>query len=265
MRLEPVRFGAAGRQLAGVHHRPDDAAALGHGALLCNPFGQEAIRCHRLMKVLADRLARAGLDVLRFDYFATGDSDGDDVEGTWEQWIEDVQHAREELVRASGVAGTSWFGLRLGATLAMLASSRGRGGPERLVLLDPVVSGAAYLEELAQAHAARLHAIAVPGGPPPAGGPEALGFPLAPGVTGPLSRLVPADFAAARAARVHLVASPGAEGVEALERVLRAGPAAVATTRIASRVTWASDEAMNSAIVPADALQAAVAAFTEGP
>ena len=262
MSPRPLRFGPPGRQLLGLHHAPAAADAT-HGVLLCNPFGQEAIRCHRLLKVLADRLTRAGLHVLRFDYYATGDSDGDDAEAAFETWIDDVQRAREALEQAAGVRSTSWFGLRLGATLAMLASTRGRGGPERLVLWDPVVSGPAYLEELARAHAssleAKLERPAVHAGE----GTEALGFPLRDPLVQPLRGLQAPSFAATRAGRVRIVASPMATHTEALEGVLRKGPARVEVTPIASRIVWASDEAMNSAIVPADGLQAVVDGFTE--
>jgi hypothetical protein len=55
--------------------------APGAAVLLCNPFGQEAIRCHRAFRLLSARLASSGIPSLRFDYFGTGDSPGNDGEG----------------------------------------------------------------------------------------------------------------------------------------------------------------------------------------
>src|SRR5207249_11329319 len=46
---------------------------------------------------LAARLARLGLDVLRFDYYGTGDSAGQGEDATLHTCIEDVVRATEEL------------------------------------------------------------------------------------------------------------------------------------------------------------------------
>ena len=51
--MTPVRFGAAPAGLVGMFH-PADNGATHPAVLLLNPFGQEAIRCHRLYRVLAD-------------------------------------------------------------------------------------------------------------------------------------------------------------------------------------------------------------------
>ena len=259
----PIRFGAAQRQLVGMHHAPEPAADLRHGVLLCNPFGQEAIRCHRLLKVLAERLARAGLHALRFDYYGSGDSGGDDEEASLEGWIDDTVLAREELARVSGAATTSCFGLRLGASVAMLASARGRGGPERMVLWDPVVSGATYLDELTEAHTSSMlgKLLAAPTWTARTDG-EALGFPLPPAFEQPVRELRAEAFGGTRAARIHIVHSPFATGLEELQRVLRSGRAAVSATAIDSRVAWTADQAANSAIAPADGVEATITALT---
>ena len=53
----PFRFGPAGRQLYGAFHKPDTRIANASAVLLCNPFGQEAVRVHRLYRVLDTQLA----------------------------------------------------------------------------------------------------------------------------------------------------------------------------------------------------------------
>ena len=45
--------------------------------MLCYPWGSEYIYAHRSLRLLAQRRAAAGIHTLRFDYFGTGDSDGD--------------------------------------------------------------------------------------------------------------------------------------------------------------------------------------------
>ena len=261
MTPEPYRFGPPGRQLLALHHSPsgEDRA---HGVLLCNPFGQEAIRAHRLLRVVAGRLARAGFHVLRFDYFGTGDSDGDDESVTLAGWVEDVLAASAHLERVSGASRVSWAGLGLGASAALLAGSR--RPPSRILAWDPVAVGADYVAGLADAHVAAL-AVELPGTPRPATGMgqgfEILGFPVAPALEAELQALRPDSFSQCRARHVDLVLSPAATHAEALEAALRAGGAQVTLHRIQSRVTWASDEAMNSAIVPADGMDAVMAAL----
>ena len=71
----------------------------------------------------------SGTAVLRFDYFGTGDSPGDDTDGEFEGWRRDVNTAHEELRRRVGERNILWIGARLGATLAVLAAKSGRCDP----------------------------------------------------------------------------------------------------------------------------------------
>ena len=120
--------------------------------VLCNPFGEEALRAHRIYRVLATQLERAGYAALRFDYQGTGDSLGDDLDATLDRWLADVATAGDELRARSGAKGLVIVGLRLGATLAALATSRGLLRPRHLILWDPIVDGAAYVRDLTTAH-----------------------------------------------------------------------------------------------------------------
>src|SRR5690606_26993210 len=119
---QPVRFGPEHRQMVGMYHFPKPASPQGVTALLCNPFGQEAIRSHRVFAVLADRLAQRGVPVLRFDYHGTGDSPGDDDVGEMDGWAADILAAQDELDTLARPAQRVWIGLRLGALLCATAS-----------------------------------------------------------------------------------------------------------------------------------------------
>ena len=70
--------------------------------LLCNPLGQESVRLHRFYRVLAERLSRLGIAVLRFGLLRDGESAGEEVEGRLARWCDDVLEAHRELIRLSG-------------------------------------------------------------------------------------------------------------------------------------------------------------------
>lgn len=265
--MTPMRFGEAGRALFGLHLPPSTETSKGRTVVLCNPFGQEAIRCQRMMRVLAERLAREGCHVLRFDYYATGDSDGDDGEGDLETWIGDVIRARDESVRRAAHPRTSWFGLRLGASLAALASARAGVAPDRLVLWDPIVDGSAYLSELDRLHALEMESEAQLGAPrvraESSGAREALGYPLGQDLVRQLSALHVDALATARATRVDLLHSAGASGIDPLRMALERAHAPVRVHALSDQIVWAADATMNTSVVPADALQAIVASLTD--
>ena len=157
--MTPYYFESGSRRLLGLYHPPEAARAPRSAVVFCNPFGQEAIRSHRMYRVLADRMARSGYAALRFDYSCTGDSEGECTAGRLANWVEDVRAADREVAARSGATHVTWVGLRLGANLALLAADRETSRQLNLVLWDPVMSGAAYLQELARAHVGFLSTV----------------------------------------------------------------------------------------------------------
>lgn len=188
--MKPFFFGDSARPLFGLHHPPSGGTPRRWGVVICNPFGQEYLRAHRSLRELANRLAAEGFHVLRFDYYGCGDSSGDSEDVSLDQWLLDISAAIAEVKEASASQRFVLLGLRLGATLsAQLASQR--GDVERLVLWDPILDGAAYLQELRVAHGAWLREHAQRRNGPGEGAPllEALGFPLPPSLSASLERL----------------------------------------------------------------------------
>jgi pimeloyl-ACP methyl ester carboxylesterase len=118
------------------------------GVVLCNPFGYDALCTHRGWRKLAERLAAAGMPVLRFDYPGTGDAAGaEDDPGRVDAWIESIGAAVRRLRAWTGVERVALVGLRLGATLAALAAERS-GDIDALAMLAPPVTGRRYIREL---------------------------------------------------------------------------------------------------------------------
>lgn len=155
MDLSIRRFGRPSREMVGVVQQARSSVPSKACWMLCRPLGQEAVRTASVYRVLSDRLAREGCDVLRFDYHGTGDSPGEEEDQSLEAWVEDTLAAHEQLASRPGLP-LHWFGMGLGATLALNAAQRAVSPPSHLVLWEPVLAGKTYIDSLMQAHCAEL-------------------------------------------------------------------------------------------------------------
>jgi uncharacterized protein len=271
--MTPFRFGRPDRQMFGIYQGPIGEVDHGEALLMCNPFGQEAIRSHRLFKLIADRLARNGLHVMRFDYFGTGDSDGDDVDVSFDGFVDDTQTAHTELLRRANVGQVSWLGLRLGASIAAISSSATPITLKRLVLLEPIFSGREYIEELDEAHNTALkrsygvrwmidHVLRTRLSSEI--GREALGFSLPVTMRERLLRLTPATFANANAETCHLLRTAGsgsADNLHHVEKLLASRGLMSSVSTIPDSIVWTANEMLNASVVPASVLGAVEQVF----
>lgn len=252
-RIRPPR-----REMVGIFSTPD--AGIGRASwLFFNPFGQEAVRSKPMYRVLAERLADDGINVLRFDPPGCGDSPGDADAQTIEGWIGDALAADAWLrERVGGATPVRWFGLRLGATLALQAAARALRRPDDLLLWDPVLDGPRYSEELRAKHRDvlslamsmdwdRLHRLA--GEPEPTVPGRVLGFSIGPALAEELRRLAPRTLpiGALAAAGTRVSCALAAQDSELLAPSIRA---TVRCIPIDAPVDWTSGEALGTAIVP---------------
>jgi pimeloyl-ACP methyl ester carboxylesterase len=146
--LEPVYFGRGGAPLFGCFHPAHAPVRDGAALVICQPFGQEYIRCHRLLRVLAASLARSGLPVLRFDYHGCGDSHGDSEDATLERCVEGVGEAVRFVRGRARALSIDLLGLRLGAAIALRFAAEHRGQIGRVALWDPIVRGEDFLASM---------------------------------------------------------------------------------------------------------------------
>ena len=143
----PFFFGSSTQALFGIHHVPAASTVRSRAVLICPPIGWEYMRTHRALRNTARMLSDLGFDVLRFDFFGTGDSAGESRDASVGRWVENIRVAAEEARAVASTDHLSIVGLRLGATLASLAVSNAVGA-ESLVLWDPVVRGRDHLDTL---------------------------------------------------------------------------------------------------------------------
>jgi exosortase A-associated hydrolase 2 len=127
-------------------HRPDGPCH--GGAVLCAPLAEEQLWSHRVFVNFARELCVRGYAVLRFDYRGEGDSDRQFEQSDLQTRVADASTAIEELTRqVPELKKVTLVGLRLGGAIAALAAA-GRADVERLVLWDPVINGADYMQSV---------------------------------------------------------------------------------------------------------------------
>jgi uncharacterized protein len=256
-----IEYFGTGTHLLGAFHLAQRLQPRRTAVLLCSPFGEEASRAHRTYRVLATQLERAGFSVLRFDYSGTGDSLGQAEDVTLATCVADIGAAAEGLLAASGAQRVALVGLRLGATLALLASTRGLR-PRHLLLWDPIVDGAAYLRELVTQHREYMRdemghnwqdrLLMRSDGTPR----EAFGAPIS-------------DALAAELCAIDLATvTPSADALTVIT-TRPPDPARLPSQakwiEIRESTAWNSDAALNSTIVPIEVVQAIVSQLEHSP
>ena len=107
----------------------------------CHPLFDERKCAHRFSYQLKNTFRAAGLTLERFDYQGTGEAAGDFKDVSLETLREDVN----QKVNGKEIC---LIGLRLGASLALDYCSRNFGTVQKLVLLEPIVNGAQYVDYL---------------------------------------------------------------------------------------------------------------------
>ena len=256
-RLTPMRLTFHGRELF-VLYQPTTAPSRARTVLMCNPFGQEAIRAHRFYRVLGDRLSGAGFDVVRFDYFGSGDSAGDDEDFDLLGAVGDTQEVADWVRSHSGRSRLSLLGLRLGGSVAMLASARLANPPSHLVLFEPVLDGKRHAEHLVSNNErtlsqifgsrwkidARLRNCNLP----PNGEHESLGFVLGQALRNQLEEFLPSTRPWLGQCAHALVLARDPLQVAHWPEV--AGGNCLIVRESESDIDWATNSAANSAIVP---------------
>lgn len=264
--MNPLVFGSSDKALFGIYHPPSGQPPRNRGVVICNPFGDEAIKAHRALRELANRLAAARFHVMRFDYFATGDSAGTGDEASMPQWVDDIGTAADELKDASGVAKVSFVGLRLGGTLALRAAAR-RRDIDRLALWDPVVSGRPYFEFLRQAHLSYLrgeHGADLPRFERLAG-TELMGYPVPTELRAAIEAIdlgASAPLEVGKIKKAVVVTSSKTDDTKSFVAALGQGGLEVDHQYVPVGVNWNSDAAMESSLVPTEAINAIVAGLS---
>ncbi len=142
-RLEHFFFGPQ-NSLSGVWHAPH--AQIERVWVFCAPFGEEDKSARRTLNEGARWLAARGEAVLIFNARGAGDSGGDFAGQTLDNWRDDLCSALAEAKKRAPEAKLGLLGVRLGASLAAQVADAAVGN---LILLEPILSGRRYWNEMA--------------------------------------------------------------------------------------------------------------------
>ena len=267
--MTPMLFGPASRQLFGLYHAPERNGDI--AVLICAPFGQEAIRAHRLFRVLADRLARSGAAVLRFDYYGSGDSPGDDTDAS------SKAGAVTSRPRTKNCAAAQAAGASSGSGPAWRGGGRDGGkerrcDPSRLILWDPVVDGSRYMEELRAGHVDALErSYCVPdpawrqrlSKDSDAFTDEVFGFGVSPVLRRQLRALAPETLQLTPLHETVVLADAEDRAAQQWAKQEAARNIPLRASQFQHPLIWTSDPHPNNAMVPTEALQRLLAEANE--
>lgn len=258
-----IRWGAPGRELVGSFHRAPLTDRAASAWLLCRPIGLEGTRSAAMYRVIADRLARQGHDVLCFDYHGTADAPGEEADQTLAAWVSDAAAAHAWLAdHARPGAAIRWFAMGFGAHVAVRATLRVNPPPRHLLLWEPSLDGGSYLAAIQAAHRAELaREFGVPWDRLVAQGRareprlpgDVLGFDHGPALASELEALGPLPLASAMRRSVGITCAVPADRRQALDDLADAPLLTVQT--VDAPTNWMSSQAMGSAVVPPQVLQ----------
>lgn len=111
--------------------------------LIVPPFAEEMNKSRHVMAALGQALATCGHSAVCFDFYGTGDSEGEFAEANLAHWRRDIDCVVEAFAQSDLL---NLVGLRAGALLA--AEAAGRHNCGRLVLLQPLAEGRQLLNQI---------------------------------------------------------------------------------------------------------------------
>lgn len=129
-----------------LYHPPIGGMQQSQAFIYLHPFAEEMNKSRHMAALQAKAFAAAGLGVLQIDLYGCGDSEGDFGDATWEIWKDDVACARQWLIQ-KGFRSIHFWGLRLGALLALDYVREAEIDSAKFVLWQPVVNGKLFLTQ----------------------------------------------------------------------------------------------------------------------
>ena len=141
----------SGRRLRGMIHQPGESpAGRPAGVVFFHGFTGDRMESHWLFVKCSRALERAGIASMRFDFFGSGESEGDFREATMEGEIRDAEDAVDFYRREGGIdpERLGLLGLSLGGAIAALVAERVRA---KALVMWAAIARLPHLRSLAAA------------------------------------------------------------------------------------------------------------------
>jgi dienelactone hydrolase len=138
-----------GKRLRGTIHRPKGTARRVPGVVFFHGFTGDRMESHWILVKCARALEKVGIASLRFDFYGSGESDGEFREVTLQSEIADARSAVEFLRRQKGIdpARLGLCGLSMGGAVA---ASVAPGSKARALVLWSALAHPKELRRLAE-------------------------------------------------------------------------------------------------------------------
>ena len=144
MHETPGFIDIGGEQLFVTLHTPTEPAS--RIIVMCHALGEEKLWAHRVFVSFARDMAAQGFAVMRVDHRGEGESDREFEYTDLDTRVEDVCRTLDSLRDlVPNAEEVTLLGLRMGTVVAARTASS-RSDVSRLVLWDPVLDGAAYMQ-----------------------------------------------------------------------------------------------------------------------
>ena len=144
MIVDTFYFGQESPQIFGVLHQGDSTPPA--SLVFCPPFCQEMVTTYSRLAKLSKLLAANEIGVMRFHPSGTGESEGKTSDFTLNSVLEETQWARRIAEERLQAPRLGYFGLRFGATVAVLAAAA--EPVDFLVLWCPLINLQRYFRDL---------------------------------------------------------------------------------------------------------------------
>ncbi|MBA4141418.1 MAG: hydrolase 2, exosortase A system-associated [Nitrosospira sp.] len=129
-----------------LYHAPRPGRHCLGAFIYVHPFADEMNKSRRMAALQARAFANMGFAVLQIDLFGCGDSSGEFAAARWNIWKHDLVIARSWLENKVAAPVGLW-GLRLGALLALDFAKSSENPIDKIILWQPVISGASFLTQ----------------------------------------------------------------------------------------------------------------------
>ena len=138
-----------GKLLRGMLHRPAGARGGVPGVVFFHGFTGDRMESHWIFIKCARALAHQGIASLRFDFYGSGESEGDFLEATLQSEIADARAAVRFMQRQKGIdpARLGLCGLSLGGCVAACVASAAKA---KALVLWSAVAHPAILQQLSK-------------------------------------------------------------------------------------------------------------------